>query len=149
MTAPTGRSASGATLKRRLVSLVYEALLLAAVLLAGALPIVVATQGWQPAIARPALQVWLLLLCGVYFVWQWTRMGQTLPMKTWRLRLIAADGTRISAKRAVTRYLAACAGTSLAGAGFWWALVDRERCFLHDRLAGTRIVDVQSDSLAA
>lgn len=149
MTAPTGRPVSGATLKRRFLSLIYEALLLVAVLLAGALPIVVITQGWQPAIARLTLQLGLLLLCGFYFVWQWVRMGQTLPMKTWQLRLIAADGARISAQRAVTRYLAACAGTLLAGIGFWWALVDRERCFLHDRLAGTRIVNDSADAPAA
>lgn len=149
MTAPAGRPTSVATLKRRLVSLIYEALLLAAVLLAGALPIVVITQGWQPSVARLTLQLALLLLCGFYFVWQWMRTGQTLPMKTWRLRLVAADGARVSAKRAVMRYLAAWAGTLLAGTGFLWALIDHERCFLHDRLAGTRIINEQNDSAAA
>jgi uncharacterized RDD family membrane protein YckC len=42
----------------------------------------------------------------------------------------------------VLRFFLALLGLLLAGAGFWWALVDRDRQFLHDRLAGTRLVRV-------
>ncbi|MBI4203902.1 MAG: RDD family protein, partial [Betaproteobacteria bacterium] len=40
----------------------------------------------------------------------------------------------------VYRFLFALGGLVLCGAGFAWALFDRDRQFLHDRLAGTRIV---------
>jgi len=40
------------------------------------------------------------------------------------------------------RFCLALAGLALAGAGFWWALFDRDRQFLHDRLLGTRLIRV-------
>lgn len=126
-----------ATLRRRLISLTYETLLLVAVLLAGALPAVVLTQGW--AHSRVALQIWLILVSGCFYVRQWSGAGQTLPMKTWRMRLLAQDGTAVKPPRAWARYAAATLSVALLGLGFLWALVDRERQFLHDRLAGTRL----------
>lgn len=140
---------NNASLRRRLLSLIYEALILAALLLAGALPAVFLTRAWDHALARPLLQVWLMLLCGVYYVWQWTGTGQTLPMKTWRLQLVANDGSPVTVVRAILRYLMAIAGTFLLGLGFLWALIDRDRRFLHDRLAGTRIVIKEGRAPAA
>jgi uncharacterized RDD family membrane protein YckC len=59
-------------------------------------------------------------------------------MKTWRIRLVRADtGGPLNAGRAVHRYLLALLGLAAVGLGFAWALVDRDRLFLHDRLAGT------------
>lgn len=126
-------------LGRRLASAVYESLILAALLLIATFPFLAvfgdATQGWR----RGALQVWVLLVCGAYFVWFWTRGGQTLPMKTWNLRVVREDGAGLNAARAAHRYFLAVLGTFALGITFLWALVDRDRQFLHDRLAGTAI----------
>lgn len=129
-----------ASLKRRLISLIYESLILVAVLLAVALPVVLLTSSWAPALARATLQVCLISVCGCFYVWQWARAGQTLPMKTWKMRLVAKDGSPVSPERALFRYVAALASIVMLGAGFLWALVDRNGQFLHDRLAGTRLV---------
>ncbi len=129
-----------AALPRRLLSVIYETVLLAAVLLAGALPFLVLARQLEPALVRPLFQLYLLLLCGVYFVWQWTRGGQTLPMKTWRLRLVTREGAPLALHHGVSRFLLAVVGLALFGIGYAWALADRDRQFLHDRLAGTRIV---------
>lgn len=85
--------------------------------------------------------LWLhvLVLLMVYFVWCWLNGGQTLPMKTWKLRLVNADGSPLRPLQAVLRYLAAWPSILLLGAGIMWALVDKDRQFLHDRIAGTRI----------
>ena len=138
--AASGNTGASASLKRRLLSLSYESLILAALLLVGALPVIVITRAWDHALARPVLQIWLLLLCGLYYVWHWVSAGQTLPMKTWRLQLVSRDGSAVSATRATLRYVLALASTLMLGLGFLWALIDRDRCFLHDRLAGTRII---------
>jgi len=145
---PGGLTTRNASLRRRLLSLIYESLILAALLLAGALPMVMLTRTWDPITARPALQLWLLLLCALNYVWQWVRTGQTLPMKTWRLRLVAADGKPVTPARAVCRYGIALFSTALCGLGFVWALMDRDRQFLHDRLAGTRIVTTEPGTTA-
>jgi uncharacterized RDD family membrane protein YckC len=136
-------------LARRALSLVYETLLLVAVLIAGALPFLLLTRETDPSLARLLLQLYLLALCGVYFIWQWLRGGQTLPMKTWRIRLITQDNAPLTLRRAVCRYLLALAGLALLGAGFLWAFIDRDRQFLHDRLAGTRIVNDEDGRMKA
>ena len=133
-------AATGAALHRRILSLLYESLLLAALLMVGALPFVMLTGGADRIAARPLLQLYLAGLAALYFGWQWLHGGQTLPMKTWRLKLVRADGGPLTRAHALKRMLFACAGTIALGAGFLWALVDPDRQFLHDRLAGTKIV---------
>ena len=137
---PDGPVPELASLRRRLISLIYETLILAAVILAGALPIVMLTRGWDHAGARILLQAWLVILCGCFYVWQWAGQGQTLPMKTWHMRLMSHDGSTVTRNRAVVRFGAAMLTVATLGLGFLWALADRERQFLHDRLAGTRLV---------
>jgi uncharacterized RDD family membrane protein YckC len=136
----------GAPLARRALSLIYEALLLAAVVLAGSLPFVAISHGGNPVLVRPLFQLYLAALAGLYFTWQWRRGGRTLAMKTWRLKIVTRAGAPLTWGHAVKRYLYSLAGTLALGAGFLWALVDREGLFLHDRLAGTKIVKDEATS---
>ncbi len=82
----------------------------------------------------------MLAISGAYFIYCWTHGGQTLPMKTWRVRLVTRGGGMVSLKTGVVRYAFAVFGIGLGGLGFIWAIFDTERQFLHDRLAGTRII---------
>lgn len=130
-----------ASLARRLASGIYELLILTALVFIATLPFSYlfgdATSGWK----RNLLQGWVVLVTASYFVWFWTRGGQTLPMKTWRFRVVRSDGAPLSPARALHRYVLAVLGFLALGLGFLWALVDRDRQFLHDRLAGTALVD--------
>lgn len=138
----TGRPATPG-LGRRLLSLVYEALLLiAVVLLAGGVAAAL-TQIVGTVSARFLTQIIVAGVCPGYFVWQWHRGGQTLPMKTWRMRLETADGTRVAVSRALLRAALATMGYLLLGISVLWAFVDSDRQFLHDRLAGTRLVKTE------
>jgi uncharacterized RDD family membrane protein YckC len=129
-----------APLGRRLLSLIYEALLLAALLWCAALLFGAIEIEAASIHARALFQAYLVLVTGAYFTWQWTHGGQTLPMKTWRLRLVTVLGEAPGRRLAWLRYAIAFAGALAGGLGFLWALVDRDRQFLHDRLAGTRVV---------
>jgi len=128
---------------RRLASGLYELLILAAIVLVATFPFLAivgdATLGWK----RHLLQAWVLGVSGAYLIWFWTRGGQTLAMKTWRIRLVREDGGPVTAPRALHRYLLAILGTAALGIGFLWALFDRDRQFLHDRLAGTALVSAE------
>jgi uncharacterized RDD family membrane protein YckC len=128
---------------RRLASGLYELLILAAVLLIATFPFLAivgdATVGWK----RHLLQAWVLGISGAYLVWFWTRGGQTLAMKTWRIRLVRDDGGPVNSGRAAHRYLLAVLGLAALGVGFAWAFFDRDRQFLHDRLAGTALIPVE------
>lgn len=126
--------------KRRLVCFLYEALVVFSILIIGFLlpQIVLFGFGWSMGPRGLWLHVTALLM--VYFIWCWLNGGQTLPMKTWKLRLISADGSPLRPLQAVLRYLIAWPSVMCFGIGLLWAFVDKDSQFLHDRLAGTKIV---------
>lgn len=110
---------------------------------------------------RNALQAFLFVIFGIYFVWFWAK-GQTLAMKTWNIRVVDRQGRAISQARALARYclswlwflppLLAMAPFHLTGPESavlvtgWvvvWALSSRlqpDKQFWHDAWAGTRLV---------
>jgi len=160
-------NAPTAPLRRRWGALFYEGLLLAALLLVAGfalLPLVgppagVAPNAGQlyllPTETRAFVLVYYAAVSGLYFIAFWTNGRRTLPMKTWHLALVRAGGGSLGARQAIIRYFSAwigpIIGLALYGAfGRWgflaglanyaWAWVDRDRQFLHDRIAGTRIV---------
>lgn len=126
----------------RIAAMIYESLLVTAVVFVAALPFLylvgTAESGWM----RHLFQLYLLGILFAYFSAFWLRSGQTLAMKTWRIRLVNADGGPLSFRQALLRFFLALLGLLLAGAGFWWALFDRDRQFLHDRIVGTRLIRV-------
>ena len=133
-----------APLRLRLMSLVYEMILLFAVLFVCSYLFLSLARDAQSGLPHAIFQIYLLSVCGVYFVFCWTHTGQTLPMKTWRMRVVTQDGRALSVGRAVLRYFFAIPGM-LSGISLLWAPFDRERQFLHDRLASTRIVRVTGE----
>ncbi|HMV62942.1 MAG TPA: RDD family protein [Zoogloea sp.] len=135
---PTGELA---TLRRRLASMLYEVLLLLGVLaLTFLVPLLILGIGFGILPPGGVMWLWIYLALGGYFVWYWRQGGQTLAMQTWKLRIVAANGDTVSVRQAWLRYSLAWASLCVGGLGLFWALIDPERQFLHDRLAGTRIV---------
>lgn len=148
--------------------MIYEAVLLFGVAFIVSYALLAALRWSYPLVAqqRWVLQAVLFVAFGVYFVYCWTRSGQTLAMKSWQLRLVDRDGRPPSVGIAVLRYL--LAWTLLApGLVFvalfrthaaWDALafvlgfvamllVSRthgDRQLLHDRLLGTRVIRERS-----
>jgi len=128
---------------RRLASMLYESILLFAIAFigtwifqfaAGSLRI----EGWRMHL----LQLFLLAVFAAYFLWCWLRGGQTLAMKTWRIRLVAKNGhARLAPQDALLRFIYAMVLVPTT-IGIFWAMVDRDRQFLHDRLAGSLLIPV-------
>jgi uncharacterized RDD family membrane protein YckC len=125
---------------RRLAVMAYELLLLVGVLFASTCLFLLMTRSLDELWRRPLLQITEFTVCGIYFIWLWRHGGQTLAMKTWRVRLVNTGGDAVSVRSALARYVLAWLLIPLGGLGIWWALVDPDRQFLHDRLAGTRLV---------
>ena len=124
---------------KRLLCALYDGLLLAAVLLVASFPFVALIRHLDPGLARHLMQGYLFLVMGGYFTLFW-RKGQTLAMKTWRLRLENADGSQPGWGRLWLRYLLAWANLASLGLGWWVAWFRNDRQFLQDNLAGTRLV---------
>lgn len=119
----------------------YELLLLFGVLAVTLfLPHVLIAAFSQRLASGTVLWAHLFVVLLAYFVGFWSRGGQTLAMKTWRLRLLAQDGRALRPAQALLRYLLCWLSVGLAGLGLAWALIDRDGLFLHDRLAGTELV---------
>jgi uncharacterized RDD family membrane protein YckC len=119
------------------------------------------SQTRNPMDNRHALQAFVFVVCGIYFVWFWAK-GQTLAMKTWHITVLDLAGQPLSQRRALLRYLlcwlwfvpalAAIAPFQLSGAESvvivlgWvavWAILSYfhpQRQFWHDALAGTQLV---------
>ncbi len=89
---------------------------------------------------RYFLQFVLWLITGIYFIWCWTKTGQTLAAKTWKIRLVNQQNTSLNTKQALIRYVLASASTMAYGIGFIWIFLDKEGLFLHDRLLKTRFI---------
>jgi len=127
---------------RRLGCIVYESITIAALLL---LASAVATAAFGPinnSEIRTLHQLLELGLIGLYFLWCWTHGGQTLAMKTWRISVVNKFGQPLKLPIALLRFLLACAGLLMGGLGLWWALIDSQHRYLHDRLAHTRLITI-------
>jgi uncharacterized RDD family membrane protein YckC len=123
--------------------MLYESLLLLGVLgFAFVLPQLLIGLLWKVALPGPLLWLHVFLVLLAYFGWHWKRGGQTLAMKTWGIRLVAADGAAPTTRQVVLRYLLSWPSLAICGIGILWALADRDRQFLHDRLAATRLIRV-------
>lgn len=127
---------------RRLGGVLYDGLTLTALwLLASAIFTSLYGAADRP-FARLLLQGICLLVVSSYFLWCWTHGGQTLAMRAWRIRVVHADGQSVTVLGAMLRFLLATAGILAGGVGLWWAFLDRDSQFLHDRLAKTRLIEV-------
>ncbi|PWK38041.1 RDD family protein [Cupriavidus plantarum] len=171
--APTSDPVRAPTLRRRLTCMVYEGVLLFGVLMASTAVYVFARPllGAIGAENMYVAQAWSFLVLALYFSWFWQRNGQTLAMQTWRIRLETADGGPVRWPRAIFRFVlawlwlppAAAVGHALglvkgpfvavlAGGLLIWVMLawlDPRRQFLHDRLAGTRLIDLRPPRTAA
>jgi uncharacterized RDD family membrane protein YckC len=125
---------------RRLLSMLYESLVAFAIAFFAGLAFYGATHGRLSGNTRLVFQLYLFLVLGAYFIACWSRGGRTLPMQTWKIRVVRRDNLPIGVVRATLRYAFAWPSLLLFGVGFFWAFFDRDRQFLHDRLARTRIV---------
>lgn len=126
-----------AGLIRRLLSMLYESLVFGAVLFIAAFIFILLRNPQVPG-AMPFFQVYLVLVALGFFTWFWTHGGQTVAMKAWRIRIERRDGKALGFAQASLRFVLAW----LSILSVLWAVFDRDHQFLHDRLAGTRIVMV-------
>lgn len=151
-------------LPRRLACWLYEGMLMFGVVFIAGYLFSTLTQTRHALDNRHALQAFLFVIFGIYFTWFWAK-GQTLAMKTWHIRVVDARGAALSQRRALLRYvlswlwflppLAVLAPFNLTSAETlvlltgWvlvWALLSRfhpQGQYLHDALAGTRLVQAQ------
>lgn len=92
------------SIKRRLAAFVYEGVLLFGVLVIAGYLYSSLTQQRHALQGKAGLQAFLFVVLAIYFVWFWSRGGQTVAMKAWHLRLVRVGGAPVTQWRALMRY---------------------------------------------
>jgi uncharacterized RDD family membrane protein YckC len=173
LTMPDDPAQRSAGIGRRFGAIVYDALILIGVLAIATFPFLPFLNG-KVLVPREVgalaygYWLWELLLVTGFFVFFWTRRGQTLGMLAWRLRIQRADGENLRWRDAVRRLALVAALLTPAAAGYqlvwrewndanartlatviallpffaayFWIWIDRDRLAWHDRWSGTRVV---------
>jgi len=136
MTDPTS---SNTTLQRRLGAMLYDGLLVLALLFAATIPIV-ALRGGEPVAQGNML--YQLLLIGVtylFFTGFWYRYGRTLGMQSWGLHIETLEGERPTLSQCTLRFFLSIVSWLPVGMGFLWQLIDSQGLTWHDHLSSTRV----------
>ncbi|MES9969830.1 MAG: RDD family protein [Candidatus Thiodiazotropha sp.] len=138
---PTATLAPG--LVRRLAAMLYDSLLLIALLFVTT-AIITLPLGNPSGITLLIFQFFVFeIIPLIFFTGFWTRGGQTLGMRAWRLKLVRMDGADITWMDAFRRHLAALFSLLAFGLGFIWILVDPQKFAWHDRLSQTRLIIIE------
>ena len=126
---------------RRLAAILYDTLLVVALLFLATIPFI-AVRGGEPVEVgdNMAYRVVLVVVIYGFFVGFWTRSGRTLGMQSWGLQLETPDGGKPGLANTSVRFIAAIVSWAPAGLGFLWQLWDKDKLTWHDRISGTRIV---------
>jgi uncharacterized RDD family membrane protein YckC len=85
-------------------------------------------------------QLYLAGVCYFYFSYAWTRTGQTLGLKTWKLRVQQPNGKNITWTQSLIRFVGAIVSWLVFGLGFLWILVDKNNMAWHDYLSKTEVI---------
>jgi uncharacterized RDD family membrane protein YckC len=150
------------TLLRRMACWLYEGLLMFGVVWIAGYLFGTLSQTRHALDNRHGLQVFLFIVFGIYFVWFWHK-GQTLAMKTWHIRVVNAQGQPLTQGRALLRYALSwlwllpplalslalhLQGGTIAALTLGWVVLYAQisrfhpsKQFVHDALAGTRLVN--------
>jgi uncharacterized RDD family membrane protein YckC len=129
---------------RRFAALVYDLLLIAALLMVYTAAVVLARGG---AMTRSTAGLWWYAYCtgevtviGCYYLINWMHSGQTLGMRAWRLRAVDDSGRSLKLTPAALRLAWGALAWAPAALGVLWLYFDPEHLALHDRLSRTRVV---------
>jgi uncharacterized RDD family membrane protein YckC len=126
-------------LLRRLGAMIYDGLLLVALMFLATLPFI-ALRGGEPVEPGELIyQIVLFVVSYLFFVGFWSRSGRTLGMQAWRIQVEAMSGDSPSITALNVRFFTAIVSLLVFGMGFWWQLFDREGLTWHDRLSRTRL----------
>lgn len=129
-----------ASLIKRLMAMLYDFMLVLAIWVVTGFVAVALNDG--EAVEGPLFNTALFCITFLFFGFFWTRLGQTLGMQAWRLRVQTLDGYRLSWSRALMRFMLAIISLIPLGLGYIWILFSDEKLAWHDKLSETCIVQL-------
>lgn len=125
-----------------LLAALYDLILILAVLFVASVPFVIWRGGnfdEQPIILL-SYQIYLLVICYIYFSYFWLINGQTPGLRTWKLRLIRQDGYLLTRKDSIIRFILSLLSVASLGLGWLWLFFNPNQQSFHDQFSYTQIV---------
>jgi uncharacterized RDD family membrane protein YckC len=130
-----------ASLVKQLAAMIYDSLLIFAVLFFASAIALVFHQG-EAIESNPLFNLYLLLVLFTYYAWFWSKSGQTLGMRVWKIRIVSASGGNPGLGSCYLRLVFASLSLLCFGLGYIWRLF--KPYTWHDRLSHTSIIDISS-----
>lgn len=127
-------------LPRRLLSMLYDGLVILALLIIAAGAALPVTGGEVRAGSSFPFTAYLLLVWLAYLWWCWTRAGQTLGMRAWKVRIETVQGHAPGTRESLRRFAVAWVSAACLGLGYFSSLWRQDKACWHDRASGTRLI---------
>jgi uncharacterized RDD family membrane protein YckC len=124
----------------RLAAMLYDTLLMLAMWLVAAGIAVAINGGEQISTNNPFLPSIMFIVWIWFNLHFWRRGGQTLGMRSWRLRILSTTGKPLTYTQCFLRLAVAVPSFALFYLGYLWILVDKDGLTWHDRYSETRII---------
>lgn len=124
---------------RRLAIIFYDSILLITLLFFASLPVAIPLEITTQHAYYPLYILYIHLVAFSFFGWCWTRGGQTLGSKTWKIKLVAENGNNITWKLAFLRYIGSLLCWLSLGIGFLWCYTNKDRLAWNDLISKTRL----------
>lgn len=113
-------------LLRHLAIMTYDLFLLLATYLVTTFIVVILNQGEAVSAGNPFFLALLAIITFLFYGWFWTHGGQTIGMRSWKVKLHSQTGLAISWQQALLRFLFALVAWLPLGAGFWWQFISSQ-----------------------
>lgn len=128
-----------AKLWRQLAAMIYDSLLIIAILFV-VTAIALAFNKGEAIEHNHLYNLFLLFMIFLFYGWFWTRSGQTLGMQVWKIKIVSELNSRPTWGTCFLRLTFALVSIICFGLGYWWRLF--KPYTWHDHLSQTRIVDI-------
>ena len=134
-----------ASLLRRLGAMLYDSLIVIALLMLATALLLPFTKGQAIPANTLYYSVYLIAIIFAYFQYSWLNGGQTLGMRAWKIKLKTLNGKPLDIHHTTARFGYAIPSLLLACIGLLWRIVDKQNLSWHDRWSGTYLEYTRSE----
>ena len=128
---------------KRVLALVYDSLLIGAIVLVLSLLLVFVHGGYpESGSVLSFIQLFILGFTGpIFYSYFWiANKGQTTGMQAWKIKLVSMDESELNIKQTMLRFLISTISFVCFGLGYFWILYDKNNLSWSDILTKTLVI---------
>ena len=135
---------------RRMAALFYDAFLVTAIWMLLGFVMLLFVEPNSNQLVEGLIQTDLLLdnilfilmvaSSAAFYIYFWTRSGQTLGMLAWRIKVVNLKGNPITPIQGMIRFFVAWPAFFMLGLGYLWLYLDANGDAIHDKLSNSKVV---------